>query len=61
MEMKTDAHHWILGVIDSAKNYHHFNACTRLIINFKNMYGDLSLANNLLIYLENKRNEKRTI
>ena len=47
---KFDVYNWVIKVIDSCNNYHHFRAVDNLISNFHDMYDDWHLTGNLKTY-----------
>jgi hypothetical protein len=44
---KYDVYNWIIKVIDSCKNYHHFRSVDNLITNFSDKYDDWQLTGKL--------------
>lgn len=51
---KYDVYNWIIKVIDSCNNYHHFRAASALISNFGDRYDDWQLTGELRGYESNK-------
>ena len=57
---KYDVYKWIIKVIDSCKNPHHFRAARNLVTNFHDRYDDWELTGELRIYESDKYfNRKR--
>ena len=51
---KYDVYNWIIKVIDSCKNHHHFKATSKLVSNFHDKYDDWQLTGKLRGYESDK-------
>ncbi len=51
---KYDVYNWIIKIIDSCKNYHHFRAASNLVSNFDKKYDDWELTGELRSYESDK-------